>query len=88
MEIIKEVVKINKNRYHYIIRTDCYNSSIGHFLKLFSAAKENFPELKENDVDVVHYGGHSYRYTFGIEWNSNIKPSEIWDIRSDTENIL
>ncbi len=84
MEIIKEVVKINENRYRYVIRTDTYNSSFGHFSRLFRIAKETFPNLTEEEVEIVQYGGNYAKYTFGIEWNSEIEPSEMWSVGKNT----
>ena len=54
-----------------IIRTNTYGHSVGFILGLVTVAREHFPNLKLNDVEICHYGGQRYKYTFGIQF----KPS-------------
>jgi hypothetical protein len=51
-----------------VLRTDNYVHTLAHFLELFEEAKKDFPELKPEDVEIVHYGGERYAKTFGMEF--------------------
>lgn len=57
----------------FIVRTDCYNSDLSHFILLFQTAKKDFPDLKEEQVEIKHYGGMTYKGTYGIEFNLDPK---------------
>jgi len=59
-----------------IIRTDCYGSQWSFLSKLVAFAKADFPELSDDAIRVVHFGGIRYSGTFGIEFEP---PSSIPD---------
>ena len=57
-----------------LVRTIYYDKTLGHILKLFKEAKKSVPELKEDDVKIVIYGGRFYSGTMGIEFAVTEKP--------------
>lgn len=65
MKIIKEYCQAGKR---CIIRTDTYVSTLQHFLDLLEEARQDFPDLKPEDVEIKHYGGIRYAGTYGIEF--------------------
>lgn len=65
MQIIKEFCpKYNS----FILRTQTYAHTLSHFEYLFAVARNDFPGLSKNDVEIIHYGGKTYKRTFGIEF--------------------
>lgn len=85
--IIKEYCQ-NDFGYRIVIRESSYGSGLDKFERLFSIAKEDFPELRSSDVEIVHFGGKYYARTFGIEFESNIIPSEEYSRISSLEYKL
>jgi hypothetical protein len=70
VSIIKEKCKFDgEKKYRYIIRSNTYAHTFEYFNNLVSEAKKDFPGLKDLDIDIIHYGGIRYKYTFGIEFN-------------------
>ena len=65
MTIIKEFCLYSRQ---CIIRTDTYAHSLRHFQNLFEIAKKDYPDLKPENVEVIHYAGERYARTFGIEF--------------------
>lgn len=51
-----------------VVRTGHYGSQLSYIDLLFAIAKQDFPALKRDDVNVVRYGGEKYANTFGIEF--------------------
>lgn len=51
------------------IRIRTYASSLKHFLEMAEIAKKDYPTLEDKDIEIVQYGGKSYKRTFGIEFN-------------------
>jgi TRAP-type mannitol/chloroaromatic compound transport system substrate-binding protein len=51
-----------------VVRTNCYGSSLSMFKQLADVAKEAYPELKDEDIKIVQFGGQAYKRTFGIEF--------------------
>ncbi len=73
MRIIKEKCMKEESKTgeaRCVIRTDTYAHSLDHMLKLFDVAKKDFPDLKPEDVEVVHYGGQCYAKTHGLEFDN------------------
>lgn len=68
MTIIKEFYK-GREQNLVILRLRNYGLSIDSAFNLFSAAVQDFPELKSEDAKIVHYGGRHYKGTFGIEFD-------------------
>ncbi len=91
MEIIKEVfINSQHKNVRFIIRTNTYSNSLFYFNTLFEEAKKDFPDIKPDDVEIIHYGGRRYKGTFGIEWSESItikRPKEYREI-SNTEYTL
>lgn len=50
------------------IRTNTYSHTIKFFNELFALAKADYPDLREENVEVLHFAGRSYARTFGIEF--------------------
>lgn len=57
-----------------VVRTKTYASSLAHFDELFTVAQSDFPDLRREDCEAVHYAGQRYRGTYGIEfrWSGEI----------------
>jgi hypothetical protein len=51
-----------------VIRTNCYGSRLSTFNKLATIAKETYPMLTDDDIEIVHFGGDRYARTYGIEF--------------------
>ena len=51
-----------------VIRERAYGSRMSKFLKLIEVAKNDFPGLKDEDIEIVKYAGERYAKTFGIEF--------------------
>lgn len=83
MQIIKEVCTIDKNQ-KCVIRNNTYGSSLELLNSLFQKAKEDFPKLEENEVNVVQYGGQRYKGTFGIEFDA---PDKVPDSYQNIQNL-
>ena len=65
MEIIKEYCEIANK---CVIRTNTYVHTWKHFNMLVNIAREDFPLLKEEDIEIVMYAGRNYDRTFVIEF--------------------
>lgn len=60
-----------------VVRLNHYGHQLEYFFELFEVAQKDFPKLKLEDVEVVHYGGSRYSGYWGIEFknpNGNICP--------------
>lgn len=66
MRIIREYSTYAKR---CVLRSDGYLSNLTYFATLYESALEDFPNLKPNAVEVVHFGGDRYRGTFGIQFS-------------------
>lgn len=74
MKFIREIFYHEKTKTkRFVIRTDCYNSELSHFMLLFQEAKKDFPDLKEEQIEIKHYGGRCYKGTYGIEFTIDPK---------------
>lgn len=51
-----------------VIRTENYGSSMKYFRYLVGVAKQDFPYLDEENIEIKHYAGERYKKTFGIEF--------------------
>lgn len=89
MDFIKEVCnsKEQKNT-RVVIRTKTYASSLDYFDKLYEEAHKDFPEIPKKEMQVTHYGGIRYKYTFGIEFNVKGKVPEDYQKISKMESTL
>lgn len=54
-----------------VIRNPGYGSYLNWFIEAANIAKSDFPELTDNDIKIVQYGGSYYKGTFGIEFILN-----------------
>ena len=52
-----------------VVRSNCYGSRLDYLLQLAAAAREDFPHLTDEDIEIKHYAGRHYARTFGIEFN-------------------
>ena len=52
-----------------VVRRKCYGLTVADALELAEIAKADFPTLRFEDCRIVHFGGTSYRKTFGIEFD-------------------
>ena len=74
MKFIKEAFSLQINggeAYRYIIRTNTYGNSLAYFKSLDREIHRDFAERRpaEEDLKILHYGGTSYKFTYGIEFN-------------------
>ncbi len=58
-----------------IVRTNCYGSSFEFISSMVSELKKDFPELKDEDIKIIQYGGERYSRTFGAE--AKVAKSEV-----------
>lgn len=73
MRIIKEFCPASNRG---VIRTNTYGSQLSMFLELAAIAKQDFPYLTEDNIEIVHYGGERYAKTFGIEFPAHGVPDD------------
>lgn len=81
MKVIKEYCPAARR---CVIRMNTYGSSKAFFDNLFGIAKEDFPALKDSEIEVVQFGGIRYKRTFGIEFSVVAEvpvPDEYQEIR-------
>ena len=52
-----------------IVRNRYYGSALSRFQGFYAIACQTFPDLKPENVQVVHYGGSRHAGTYGIEFN-------------------
>jgi hypothetical protein len=69
MTFIKEKWNNGIGTQRCVIRTHTYADSAAHIQKLATEAQKDFPGLKAEDIDVVHYGGDFCKHTYGVEFN-------------------
>jgi hypothetical protein len=55
---------------HCLIRTRGKGNSLQVFLDFFRELRKDFPRLTETAVKLENYGGNTYRYTFGMEFET------------------
>jgi len=80
MQIIKEYSKYAKK---CVIRTNSYSSSLSYFNELIEIAKNDFPELIDDNIEIVQYGGERIKRIFGIEfYPTNYVPSSYNEIQN------
>lgn len=69
MKLIKEICLGEGDRITTgVVRSNCYGSQLSYIKKLVRAAKKTFPQLTDDDIRVVHFGGDRYARTYGIEF--------------------
>lgn len=92
MEIIKEFLKdehdIPNRTGVCVIRTNTYAKNIQYFNELHSVAIRDFPTLKPETIEVVHYGGIHYKRTFGIEFVITADPPNDYKCIDALETTL
>ena len=55
--------------FRYVLRTNTHGHSLAFFKRLQREIFRDFNcEIPEDELEIVHYGGRSYRGTFGIEF--------------------
>lgn len=65
-----------------VLRTRTYAHTLKFFMGLVEVAKKDFPDLKDEDIEIVHFEGKRYRGQFGIEFkvDSENVPKEYDEI--------
>jgi hypothetical protein len=53
----------------FVIRSMSYGCTIASLAQMVESARQDFPDLKDEEVRVVHFGGDSFRGTWGIEFD-------------------
>jgi hypothetical protein len=71
-----------------IVRAQTYAHSFAHIAGMVQAAKEDFPALKDDDIQVVFYGGDHYRGTMGIEFTPAGDVPATYQVISQVELTL
>jgi len=68
-----------------IITSRYYNDSLAHFLLLVEVAKETFPELKDEDIEIKHYTGQFRKGHNGIEFTvkSDTIPDDYQELKDE-----
>jgi hypothetical protein len=70
-DITKQVIKPNGDRRHHCFRLadlSKYGTTMGYFLQLSNAAKQDFPGLKDEDINIRMYSGDRHKGMMGIEF--------------------
>ncbi len=76
-KIIKEVSTPNAGKRRVVLRSNHYSRSLAHVLSLVNAAKADFIEIKDDDIEVVIYGGRYIKGTMGVEFNVQENDSRL-----------
>jgi hypothetical protein len=58
-----------------VVRTKASGCTIASLDRLLTIARRDFPQLQDEDVRVVHFGGQSRKGTWGIEFDCPGNPS-------------
>jgi hypothetical protein len=78
MKIIKEIIRRKESvsdgvtyiqKARCVVRSNVYCSTYDHISELVEEAKASYPYLKDNDINIVRYGGIHYANTMGIEFS-------------------
>jgi len=77
MQIFKEYCKASKR---CVIRTNAHAHSFGYFKMLVVEAKKDVPDVNEDEIEIVLFGGRHYKHTFGIEFECVAKPDGYEEI--------
>jgi len=65
-----------------VIRTDTYTHTMEHFDELFLIAIEDFGHVGTNEVEINHFGGRTYKNTWGITF-----PVDSQDVTDEYRRI-
>jgi len=79
IRIIKEYNNLKDNTIIFTVRTELYDDSAQYWLDLVEIARQDFPDLKFDDVKTFIYGGQVYKKTRGIEFVFDIPLEAIPD---------
>ncbi len=71
-----------------VIRTNTYCKNFSHICFLVAEAKKDFPDLKDNLIEIAHYGGQHYKGTFGIEFTPTGEVPDSYEKISELEFTL
>lgn len=85
MDIIKEHCPSSG---HCVIRTNTYGHSLELIQKLFEVARQDFPELTTEQVNVVKFAGGRYARTYGIEFEIQSEVPGDYSEISQLENTF
>lgn len=66
--LIKEYAPGRDGSATVILRNDHYGSSVATFAAMFNQARQDFPDLKPDEAELKHYGGSTYKGTYGLEF--------------------
>ncbi len=55
-----------------VVRVEWYGGTWDVFQDLVGEARKDFPELQDNQIVVVKFGGTAYKQTYGIEFQVNV----------------
>lgn len=69
MSITKEYVNKGDGVHRFIIRRGDYGHTLDAIMQLYNEAKKDFYTIDHSLIDIVHYGGQRYKYTYGIEFD-------------------
>lgn len=72
-----------------VVKTSTYGKSLAYVKELAKAAREIFPDLKDENIQIVFFGGDRYKRQCGIEFpaDTTIVP-EGWQEISELEMLL
>lgn len=71
-----------------IIRSNCYGSQYNYIKQLVAEACRDFPDLDDDDFQIVQFGGQRYARTFGIQFTTSELPPESYEVISRLEQLL
>jgi hypothetical protein len=49
-----------------VVRSNCYGSLLDTILEYAAIARQTYPNLRDEDIRIIHFGGQIYARTFGI----------------------
>jgi hypothetical protein len=52
-----------------VVRSKAYGCTLTKLVQMAAIARQDFPDLKDEDIRVVQFGGDSFRGTWGIEFD-------------------
>lgn len=88
-QMIKEYFRFPEgNPVRFIVRRPDYGSKVEDINELAEIAKRDFPQLDDNVLDLIHYGGQRYKGTYGIEFNLDTAPPSDYREISQVELVL
>lgn len=76
----KWVNGVEQQQCRCIIKSDRYLHNFAFVKQLVAIAQSDFPELKDEDIDVVKFNGDHWKHLMGIEFSPPREPDSSYQV--------